>query len=103
MNTTKTLLLMAALTALFMIAGQAMGGQQGMTIALLLALGLRLVGHQTRVAGNGRWRSCWLLGGTFEGLVDLLLGEALALQESALGGCWGVAHLWIQGRYWGPW
>jgi heat shock protein HtpX len=45
MNTTKTLLLMAALTALFMIAGQAMGGQQGMTIALLLALGLNFFAY----------------------------------------------------------
>lgn len=40
MNTMKTCMLMAALTALFMIAGKAMGGQQGMTIALLLAVGL---------------------------------------------------------------
>lgn len=45
MNTTKTLLLMAALTALFMIAGQAMGGRQGMTIALLLALGLNFFAY----------------------------------------------------------
>ena len=42
MNTMKTFLLMGALTALFMVAGQAMGGQQGMTIALLMALGLNL-------------------------------------------------------------
>ena len=28
MNTMKTFILMAALTALFMVAGQAMGGQQ---------------------------------------------------------------------------
>jgi len=45
MNTTKTLLLMAALTALFMVAGQAMGGRQGMTIALLLALGLNFFAY----------------------------------------------------------
>lgn len=45
MNTTKTLLLMAALTALFMIAGQAMGGRQGMTIALVLALGLNFFAY----------------------------------------------------------
>ena len=45
MNTTKTFLLMAALTALFMIAGQAMGGRQGMTIALLLALGLNFFAY----------------------------------------------------------
>jgi len=32
MNTMKTFIFMAALTALFMIAGQAMGGQQGITL-----------------------------------------------------------------------
>ncbi|MCL1980364.1 MAG: zinc metalloprotease HtpX [Proteobacteria bacterium] len=45
MNTAKTFMLMAALTALFMIAGQAMGGQQGMIIALLLALGLNFFAY----------------------------------------------------------
>ena len=45
MNTVKTALLMAALTALFMVAGQAMGGQQGMTIALLMALGLNFFAY----------------------------------------------------------
>ncbi len=45
MNTAKTFILMAALTALFMIAGQAMGGQQGMMIALLFALGLNFFAY----------------------------------------------------------
>lgn len=45
MNTMKTFLLMAALTALFMVAGQAMGGRQGMTIALLLAVGLNFFAY----------------------------------------------------------
>ena len=45
MNTMKTCMLMAALTALFMIAGSAMGGQQGMTIALLLAVGLNFFAY----------------------------------------------------------
>jgi len=45
MNTMKTFIFMAALTALFMIAGQAMGGQQGMTMALLLALGLNFFAY----------------------------------------------------------
>ena len=45
MNTMKTFLLMAALTALFMVAGQAMGGQQGMTMALLLAVGLNFFAY----------------------------------------------------------
>lgn len=45
MNTVKTFMLMAALTALFMAAGQAMGGQQGMTIALVLALGLNFFAY----------------------------------------------------------
>ncbi|WP_310599572.1 zinc metalloprotease HtpX [Desulfobulbus sp.] len=45
MNTAKTFMLMAALTALFMVAGQAMGGQQGMVIALLLALGLNFFAY----------------------------------------------------------
>jgi len=45
MNTAKTFLLMAALTALFMVGGQVMAGQQGMTIALLLALGLNFFAY----------------------------------------------------------
>lgn len=45
MNTMKTFLLMAALTALFMVAGQAMGGQQGMVLALILALGLNFFAY----------------------------------------------------------
>ena len=45
MNTMKTCMLMAALTALFMIAGKAMGGQQGMIIALLMALGLNFFAY----------------------------------------------------------
>lgn len=45
MNTMKTFILMAALTALFMVAGQAMGGQQGMMIALLFAVGLNFFAY----------------------------------------------------------
>jgi len=45
MNTMKTFLLMAALTALFMVAGRAMGGQQGMMIALLFAVGLNFFAY----------------------------------------------------------
>jgi heat shock protein HtpX len=45
MNTVKTFMLMAALTALFMVGGQAMGGQQGMTIALVMALGLNFFAY----------------------------------------------------------
>ena len=36
----KDFLLMAALSSLFMVAGQVLGGQNGMTIALLMALGM---------------------------------------------------------------
>jgi len=45
MNTFKTFILMAALTALFMIGGQALAGQQGMVIALVLALGLNFFAY----------------------------------------------------------
>ena len=44
-NTLKTFMLMAALTALFMVGGQALGGQQGMMIALLMALGLNFFAY----------------------------------------------------------
>ncbi|MFA7382508.1 MAG: zinc metalloprotease HtpX [Desulfurivibrionaceae bacterium] len=44
-NTLKTGMLMAALTALFMVAGQAMGGQGGMTVALLMALGMNFFAY----------------------------------------------------------
>ncbi|HHO48908.1 MAG TPA: zinc metalloprotease HtpX [Desulfobacteraceae bacterium] len=45
MNTVKTFMLMAALTALFMVGGQAMAGQQGMLIALLMAAGLNFFAY----------------------------------------------------------
>jgi heat shock protein HtpX len=41
----KTGMLMAGLTALLMIAGQALGGQGGMMIALLLALGMNFFSY----------------------------------------------------------
>jgi len=45
MNTMKTFMLMAALTGLFMVGGEAMGGRQGMMIALMLALGLNFFAY----------------------------------------------------------
>ena len=45
MNTFKTFMLMAALTALFLVGGQALGGQQGMLIALGLALALNFFAY----------------------------------------------------------
>ncbi|MCL7486750.1 MAG: zinc metalloprotease HtpX [Desulfobulbaceae bacterium] len=45
MNTLKTFMLMAALTALFLVGGQLMAGQQGMVIALALALGLNFFAY----------------------------------------------------------
>jgi len=45
MNTLKTFMLMAALTALFMVAGQAMGGQQGMVFAFFMALALNFFAY----------------------------------------------------------
>ncbi|WP_456387175.1 zinc metalloprotease HtpX [Desulfolithobacter sp.] len=44
-NTVKTFILMAALTALFMVAGRAMGGQQGMMIALFMAVALNFLAY----------------------------------------------------------
>ncbi len=44
-NTLKTFMLMAALTALFMLGGQALAGQQGMMFALIMALGLNFFSY----------------------------------------------------------
>jgi heat shock protein HtpX len=45
-NTTKIfLLLMAAMSALFMVAGQALGGQNGMVMALVMALGMNFFAY----------------------------------------------------------
>lgn len=44
-NRTKTFLLMAALTALVLVAGQAIGGRGGLTLALVLAAGMNLVSY----------------------------------------------------------
>ena len=45
MNTFKTFMLLAALTGLFLVGGQLMGGQQGMIIALVMALGLNFFAY----------------------------------------------------------
>lgn len=45
LNTLKTGLLMAALTAIFLVAGQIMGGQSGMFIAIILALGMNFFAY----------------------------------------------------------
>jgi heat shock protein HtpX len=44
-NTMKTFILMAALTALFMFAGQAFGGQSGMVFALVMALAMNFFAY----------------------------------------------------------
>lgn len=44
-NLMKTAILMAAITALFMAVSQAMGGQQGMVLALLVALGMNFFSY----------------------------------------------------------
>jgi heat shock protein HtpX len=44
-NLMKTAILMAAITALFMLVGQMMGGNSGMMIALILALGLNFFSY----------------------------------------------------------
>jgi len=41
----KTGILMAALTGLFLVAGQALGGQSGMTFALVMALGMNFFAY----------------------------------------------------------
>jgi len=45
MNTFKTFILMAVLTALFLIGGQALGGQQGMMIALVIAVAVNFFAY----------------------------------------------------------
>lgn len=44
-NLMKTAVLMAAITALFMAVGQALGGQQGMVLALLVAVGMNFFSY----------------------------------------------------------
>jgi len=45
MNTAKTFILMAALTALFMVGGQILGGPQGVKFALIMAVGLNFFAY----------------------------------------------------------
>ena len=44
-NLLKTAVLMAAITALFMAVGAFIGGQQGMVVALVIALGLNFFSY----------------------------------------------------------
>ena len=44
-NTLKTFVLMAAMTGLFMVGGQALGGQQGVLIALAMAVGINFFAY----------------------------------------------------------
>ena len=45
MNTVKTVLLMGLMTGLFLWAGHAIGGQQGMIIALVMAAGMNMISY----------------------------------------------------------
>ncbi len=45
MNAAKTFILMAALTALFMVGGQILGGPQGVKFALIMAIGLNFFAY----------------------------------------------------------
>jgi heat shock protein HtpX len=45
MNTVKTMMLLAALTALFLFVGQALGGRTGFVIALLFAAGMNFASY----------------------------------------------------------
>ncbi len=45
LNSTKIFLLMAALIGLFMVTGQALGGQSGMIMALVIALGMNFFAY----------------------------------------------------------
>ena len=44
-NLTKTFILMAAITALFVYAGGALGGPQGMLMALILSIGMNFFSY----------------------------------------------------------
>ncbi len=44
-NTLKTFILMAALTGLFMVGGQILGGRQGMMLAFVIALGMNFFAY----------------------------------------------------------
>ncbi|MBC8317282.1 MAG: zinc metalloprotease HtpX [Desulfobulbaceae bacterium] len=44
-NTTKIFLLMAAMSGLFMVAGQVLGGQNGMVMAFVVALGMNFFAY----------------------------------------------------------
>ena len=45
MNTLKTTILMAGLTALFLVIGNAIGGQGGMMIAFVFAIGMNVFSY----------------------------------------------------------
>ena len=45
MNNIKTMLLLVMLTLIFITAGAAMGGKNGMTIGLIFALGMNLFSY----------------------------------------------------------
>jgi heat shock protein HtpX len=49
-NLTKTAILMAAITALFVYVGGALGGPEGMLMAFIMAIGMNfsVIGIQTR-------------------------------------------------------
>ena len=44
-NMMKTAILMAAITALFMLIGRLLGGQAGMMLALVIALGMNFFSY----------------------------------------------------------
>ena len=80
MNTTKTFMLMAALTALFMFVGGALGGRGGATTALLIAIAMNFFAYwnsdKMALAMNGAREVSEAEAPQLHGLVAQLAGNA---------------------------
>lgn len=80
MNTTKTFLLMAALTALFMFVGGALGGRGGAMTALLIAIAMNFFAYwnsdKMALAMNGARELSEAEAPQLHGLVAQLAGNA---------------------------
>jgi heat shock protein HtpX len=74
MNTTKTIVLMVALTVLFVFLGGAFGGRQGMVIAFIFAIGMNMFSY-------------W-----FSDKIVLRMYNAREVTEAEAPMLWGVTH-----------
>lgn len=79
-STLKTFILMAGMTGFFLVAGQAQGGEQGMMLALFLALSMNFFAYwfsdKMALAMSGAWEVAYGQAPELHSLIGRLAEQA---------------------------